>query len=94
MPEIKKVIVTAMIGPENKEKLRAALAPAEVTFCMPYGPGSKEKIAEASREVDVAIMNGDVEDCVLASPNLKWIHCCRAGVEKSASACPPGWIRR
>ncbi|MCI9337176.1 MAG: D-2-hydroxyacid dehydrogenase [Lachnospiraceae bacterium] len=85
MPEIKKVIVTAMIGPENKEKLRAALAPAEVTFCMPYGPGSKEKIAEASREVDVAIMNGDVEDCVLASPNLKWIHCCRAGVEKSAS---------
>lgn len=85
MPNIKKVVVTAMIGPENKEKLRAALAPAEVTFCMPYGPGAKEKIAEASRDVDVAIMNGDVEDCVLESPNLKWIHCCRAGVEKSVS---------
>lgn len=85
MPEIKKAIVTAMIGPENKEKLRAALAPAEVIFCMPYDPDAKEKIALASRDVDVAIMNGDVEDCVLESPNLKWIHCCRAGVEKSVS---------
>ena len=44
MPEIKKAIVTAMIGPENKEKLKAALAPAEVTFCMPYGPSAKENI--------------------------------------------------
>lgn len=84
MAEIKKAIVTAMISPESKKRLRAALAPAEVTFCMPYGPGAKEKIVGAARDVDVAIMNGDLDDSILASPNLKWVHCCRAGVEKSA----------
>lgn len=84
MPEIKKVLCTAYIKEENKERLRAALAPAEVRFVIPYGPGAKERIAAAGADVDVAIFNGDLDESVLASPNLKWIHCCRAGVEKSA----------
>lgn len=81
MPEIKKVLVTAYIGEENKEKLRRALAPAEVTFRMFT---DKEGIAEAARDVDVAILNGDLDDSILASRALRWVHCCRAGVEKSA----------
>lgn len=81
MPEIKKVLVTAYIGEENKEKLRRALAPAEVTFRMFT---DKESIAEAARDVDVAILNGDLDDSILASSALRWVHCCRAGVEKSA----------
>lgn len=81
MPEIKKVLVTAYIGEENKEKLRRALAPAEVTFRMFT---DKEGIAEAARDVDVAILNGDLYDSILASGALRWVHCCRAGVEKSA----------
>lgn len=81
MPEIKKVLVTAYIGEENKEKLRRALAPAEVTFRMFT---DKEGIAEAARDVDVAILNGDLDDSILASSALRWVHCCRAGVEKSA----------
>lgn len=81
MPEIKKVLVTAYIGEENKEKLRSALEPAEVTFRMFT---DKEGIAEAARDVDVAILNGDLDDSILASSTLRWVHCCRAGVEKSA----------
>lgn len=84
MPEIKRVLCTAYIKEENKERLRTALAPAEVRFVIPYGPGAKERIAAAGADVDVAIFNGDLDESVLASPNLKWIHCCRAGVEKSA----------
>lgn len=84
MPEIKKVLCTAYISEANKEKLRQALAPAEVTFCIPYGPGAKEKIAEAAPGKDVCIVNGDLDESILASRELKWVHCCRAGVEKSA----------
>ncbi len=81
MAEIKKVLCTAFISEENKEKLRQALSPAEVVFKIFM---DKEGIAEAGKDVDVAIFNGDLEESVLQSPNLKWIHCCRAGVEKSA----------
>lgn len=37
MPVIIKVLCTAYISEEIKQKFRAALAPAEVTFVMPYG---------------------------------------------------------
>lgn len=83
MPEIKNVLVTAYIKPENQKKLEQALAPANVTFCVPYGPGAKEKIAREAKGKDVCILNGDLDDSILASEELKWIHCCRAGVEKS-----------
>lgn len=83
MPEIKNVLVTAYIKPENKQRLEAALAPAKVTFCLPYGPGAKEKIAQEAKGKDVCILNGDLDDSILASEELKWVHCCRAGVEKS-----------
>lgn len=81
MPEIKKALVTAYISEENKEKMRAALAPAEVVFKLFV---DKDGIAEAAKDIDVAILNGDLDDSILASPNLRWVHCCRAGVEKSA----------
>ena len=58
MPEIKNVLVTAYIKPENQKKLEQALAPANVTFCVPYGPGAKEKIAQAAKGKDVCILNG------------------------------------
>jgi len=86
MPDIKNVLVTAMISPESKEKLKQALATENVTFCMPYGPGAKEEIAAAAKGKDVCILNGDLDESILASEELKWVHCCRAGVEKSAIA--------
>lgn len=81
MPEIKKALVTACLKPENREKLREALSPAEVVFC---APGENEKIAEAVRTADVCILNGDLDDTILAGKNLKWIHCCHAGLDRSA----------
>lgn len=84
MAEIKKALVTAYLKPENQEKLRAALAPAEVTFCTPYVPGAQEKIAQAAKDADVCILNGDLNDAILAGEHLKWIHCCHAGLDRSA----------
>ena len=84
MPEIKEALVTVYAGKEALQQLAAALAPAKVTYCMPYGPGAQEKIKEACKTCDVAIFNGDYDEAILDNPNIKWIHCCRAGVDKSA----------
>jgi phosphoglycerate dehydrogenase-like enzyme len=81
MPEIHSVLVTTYLTPENQEKLRKALEPAEVVFCK---PNDTEIIAETIQKVDVAILNSDVDDLILTGPNLRWIHCCRAGLDKSA----------
>ena len=84
MPEIKEALVTVYASKEALEALSGALAPAKVTYCLPYGPGAKEKIREACKTCDVAIFNGDYDEAILDNPNIKWIHCCRAGVDKSA----------
>lgn len=81
MPEIKSVLVTALLNEQSKEKLRQALAPADVIFCLFT---EKDKIAELVKNVDVCILHGDLDDSILTGENIKWIHCCRAGVEKSA----------
>jgi len=84
MAEIKKVLCTAYISEESKAELRTALAPADVEFYIPYGPGAQEKIGAAcvSSGCDVAIFNGNYHPAILDNPNIKWIHCCHAGVEK------------
>lgn len=84
MPEIKQALVTVHARQDCLEKLFAALAPAEVRYIMPYAPGAAGKIAEAAKSADVAILNGDLNDAVLAGENLKWIHCCHAGLDRSA----------
>ena len=84
MPEIREALVTVYASQEALQRLSAALAPAKVTYCMPYGPGAKEKIAAACKTCDVAIFNGDYDEAILDNPNIKWIHCCRAGLDKSA----------
>ena len=81
MSEIHSVLVTAYISTVNQEKLRKALEPAEITFCTPRDEDIiKEKIINA----DVAILNSDLDDVILSGKNLRWIHCCRAGLDKSA----------
>ncbi len=84
MPEIKEALVTVYASKESLQQLTAALAPAKVTYCLPYGPGAQEKIREACKTCDVAIFNGDYDEAILDNPNIKWIHCCRAGLDKSA----------
>lgn len=84
MPEIKEALVTVAATKPGLEKLFAALAPAKVNYVMPYAPGAKEKIAEYAKTADVAILNGDLDDAILAGQELKWIHCCHAGLDRSA----------
>ena len=38
------------------------------------------------KNIDAAILGSDINPSIMASPNLKWIHCTHAGVEKSASS--------
>lgn len=84
MQEIKEVLVTVAATKPGLEKLLSALAPAKVNYVMPYAPGAKEKIAEYAKTADVAILNGDLDDSILAGENLRWIHCCHAGLDRSA----------
>ena len=84
MPEIKEALVTVHLSQANMQRLLQALAPAKVTVCAPYGPGAKEEIAQAVQTADVAILNGDLDGDILAGKNLKWIHCCHAGLDRSA----------
>ena len=86
MPEIREALVTVAATKPGLEKLFAALAPTKVNYVMPYAPDAKEKIAEYAKTADVAILNGDLDDSILAGENLKWIHCCHAASGRSAPA--------
>lgn len=84
MPEIKEALVTVAATKPGLERLFAALAPAKVNYVMPYTPGAKEQIAQYAKTADVAILNGDLDDSILAGKDLRWIHCCHAGLDRSA----------
>ncbi|MCD8368524.1 MAG: D-2-hydroxyacid dehydrogenase [Clostridiales bacterium] len=84
MPEIREALVTVYAPKEELDRLFAALQPAKVHYVMPYLPDAKAKIAEYAKTCDVAILNGDLYDFMLENPNLKWVHCCHAGVDRSA----------
>lgn len=81
MSNIQTALVTVYLKPENQEKLRKALEPADVVFCEPT---DHETIKNTIQKADVAILNSDVDDLILSGKNLRWIHCCRAGLDKSA----------
>ncbi len=80
MAEIHSVLVTAKLNSENKKKLVNALAGARTYFC---DPQDKDAIESCIQSVDVAILNGDADDQIVSGKNLKWIHCCHAGLEKT-----------
>lgn len=83
MPEIRNVLVTVALSEEGKQNLKAALSPAHVKF---YPHTDKEGIAKAIHGCDVAILHGNIDETILAGRDLKWVHCCVAGIEKSAKA--------
>ena len=81
MSEIKNVLVTVQASTDNMKKLKEVLAPAKVTICT---PSDREIIAQTAQTADVCILKSDLDDDILAGKNIKCIHCCHAGVEKSA----------
>lgn len=44
-----------------------------------------DEIAQALEHAEVAIISGHVDERFLAAPNLRWVHCDAAGLERSAS---------
>ncbi len=80
MAELHSVLITAKLGEKNLQRLKEALGDAETCVC---DPGDREGIAACIQRVDAAILNGDADDLILSGKNLKWIHCCHAGLDKT-----------
>ncbi len=78
---IKVVLATVQFTESEMDQLRAGFAPAEFIH---RSPKDREGISEALQRADVAVLAGDLNDEVLAAPNLKWVHCDHAGLNGSA----------
>ena len=81
MNEIKKVVSTLWYDKENYHRLRNVFPSAEFVYVDFY---DTEKLAEEAKDADVALVLGDVPDCLLGDNTLKWIACDHAGLNGSA----------
>lgn len=81
MADIEAALITLPWQAGHLETLTAALAPAEVVLTHRL---NAPRIARALRHVDVAFLAGDIDDRFLSAPNLRWVHCGHAGLDRSA----------
>jgi phosphoglycerate dehydrogenase-like enzyme len=81
MRTINHALITVDFKPENLRKILDALPDTETAVCK---PNEKEKIARALKTADIAILASDLDDLILSGKKLRWIHCCHAGLNKSA----------
>lgn len=81
MPKINKVVTTVWYNKEDMRTLRRVFPEAEFVYVDFY---DQNKLIEESKDADVAILMGDVPDCLLGENTLKWIHCDHAGLNGSA----------
>ena len=81
MPKIRKVVSTVWYNKENYHALRNVFPEADFVYVNFY---DKEKLAQEARDADVAILLGDVDDCLLGQNTLKWVACDHAGLNGSA----------
>lgn len=81
MRKIDVVMSTAAFGAEHLKHIKEAFAPAEF---ISLDPKDVEGIRDALQRADVAIVQSDLDERYLEAPKLKWIHCCHAGLNKSA----------
>lgn len=78
---IKKVVTTVWYNKEDMKSLRQVFKNAAFCYVDFY---DKEKLTEEVKDADVAILMGDVDNCLLGDNTLKWIHCDHAGLNGSA----------
>jgi phosphoglycerate dehydrogenase-like enzyme len=83
MRSIRSVLSTVPFKPDEIEQLRRAFAPAQFIHC---SSADKATIEEALGFVDVAVIEGDLDDRYVAAPKLKWVHCDHSGLTRSARA--------
>lgn len=81
MKDTIEVLVTVQLCPENMQRLNAALAPAVIHHCK---PDDLEAIRACVHKIDAAILEADAPECLLEGRKLRWIHCCHAGLDKTA----------
>lgn len=82
MADIQKVLITLELTTEQLQKLKNRLPSADVIHI----PTNKSAdIITALRTVDVAFIAGDITPAYLQAPNLKWLHCDHAGLDRSAA---------
>lgn len=78
---IHTVLATVIYEPDEIEQLRQAFAPAEFVH---LHPAETDAIAEVLERADVAVLPFDLDDNTLHAPNLRWVHCDHAGLNRSA----------
>jgi phosphoglycerate dehydrogenase-like enzyme len=81
MPEIKSVLTTVTYTGWHLDTLREIFAPATVQV---VDAEDSAGIAAALPQVDVAVLRADLDERYIRAPNLKWVHCDHAGLDKSA----------
>jgi len=81
MREIKKVMTVLFYDEKYMKRLRDMFYPAEIVS---LSMRDNEGIVEALKTADVAVIFGDPDDRYLQAPNLKWIHCGHAGLNRFA----------
>jgi len=79
MPDIKVVLLTVRWADEYVDRLREYLDGAEVIRTR-----DDAEIARALTLADVAILSSDLDERFADAPNLRWVHCDHAGLNKSA----------
>jgi phosphoglycerate dehydrogenase-like enzyme len=79
MPEIGTVLLTVRWQEEYVARLREHLQGAEVVQTR-----DADEIARTLARADVAILSGDLDDRFADAPNMRWVHCDHAGLNKSA----------
>lgn len=65
------------------KKLTDILAPSRL---IQVNPADKQAVAQALTEAHISILSGDLANCHLAAPHMRWIHCNHAGLTKSCRA--------
>lgn len=81
MTKINKVVSTVWWNKENYHKLRNLFADSEFVYVPFY---DKETLEKEVTDADVAIILGDVDNCLLGENSLKWVQCDHAGLNGSA----------
>lgn len=81
MAELHRVLVTVPFPERKMQQLQHTLSPAEILY---VDRKDQEGIRKALREVDAAIILGDVNDLILTGKHLRWVHCDLSGLTHSA----------
>ncbi|TDG00674.1 D-2-hydroxyacid dehydrogenase [Paenibacillus piri] len=79
--EIKTVLATVEYEGAHLQRLKEAFAPAEMIL---LNRRDEAGIAAALQKADVALLHGDLDERFFDAPNLRWVHCDHAGLNKTA----------